>query len=172
MTVMRAAGWLLLLSGPLGLLSCSDQMPNRPWVAPSDAPPNYVVPTDSTLEANRARWLSSGIHDYRYRFRWSCFCGGDYVRLVDVTVMRGSVVSAADAQTGEPLGEESIAHFRTIDGLFDFLREAMDRPAESIRSAFDPGLGYPSAASIDYVAGLADDEMAFRVYALSPLHRW
>jgi hypothetical protein len=171
-TLSRAAGWLLLLTGPLGLVSCSDRVPNRPQVAPSDTPPTYIVPTDSTLETNRALWLSSGIHDYRYRFRWSCFCTNEYVRLVDVTVMRGSIVSVVDVSTGTPLGVEAMAGYRTVDGLFDFLREAIDLPAESIRSAFDPHLGYPSATQVDYVANVADEEMAFQIYALSPLHRW
>jgi hypothetical protein len=146
-------------------------MPTQPRVAPLGTPPTYIVTTDSTLEANRARWSSSRIHAYRYRFRWECYCTTDYVRLVDVTVMRGSIVSVVDVATGKPLGEQAMARYRTIDGLFDFLREAIDRPAASTRSAFDPDLGYPSGGYVDYVASVADEEMAFQIYALSPV-RW
>jgi hypothetical protein len=84
-------------------------------------------------------------------------------------VIRGSIASVVDVETGEPLDK---SRYRTIDGLFDFLHEAIDRPAASIRSAFDPNLGYPSAAQVDYVAAIADEEMAFRVLAVSPLRRW
>jgi hypothetical protein len=93
----------------------------------------------------------------------------DVVRLVEVTVMWGSVVSVVDAVTGKPLAAQAATRYRTIDGLFDFLRQAIDRPAESVRSTFDPKLGYPSAAYVDYVANMADEEMAFRIYALRPL---
>jgi hypothetical protein len=162
---MRAARWLLSLTGLLGLVSCSDRLPSAPRVGATATPPLYAA-TDSTLEANRTLWSSSRIQSYRYRFRWECFCGQDVVQIVEVTVMRGSVVSVVDAVTGKPLAAEAAARYRTIDGLFDFLRQAVDRPANSVRSAFDPKLGYPSAAYVDYVASIADEEMGFRIYAL------
>lgn len=164
----RACRWLLPLMVVLGLASCSERMPSQPQVGTPGPAPTGIAPTDSALAANQARWSATGIHSYRYRFRWECFCVSDYVREVDITVVRGTIVSVVDAQTGARLDDQAAARYRTIEGLFDFVRESMDYPAEWINVAFDSRLGYPSAAHVDYVAGIADEEMGFRVYGLSP----
>lgn len=168
---MRTYRWLLPLMIVLGLASCSERMPSQPQAGtPGPGPaPTGGAPTDSALAANRARWSASGIHSYRYRFRWECYCVTDYVREVEITVVRGAIASVVDAQTGERLDDQAAARYRTIDGLFDFVRESMDYPADWINVAFDSQGGYPLAAHVDYVAGMADEEMGFRVYGLSPI---
>ena len=168
----RARRWLLAVMAVSGLASCSDRMPNRPLIAGPGSPPNSGAPLDSTLEANRALWSASGIDSYRYRFRWECFCVLEHIRVVDITVKRGTLVSVVDAETGATLGPEDAAQYRTIDGLFDFVREAIDFPAHSVQAAFDPDLGYPAVGYVDYVAPIADDEQGFRVYGLSRFKPW
>jgi hypothetical protein len=90
---------------------------------------------------------------------------------VDIVVVDGAIVSVLDASTGRPVSKESAAHYRTIDGLFDFMRGAIDYPASSVRSAYDVNLGYPAETYVDYVAQAIDDELSFRVFGLSPLPR-
>jgi hypothetical protein len=168
----RAYRRLLLLVVVLGLASCSKQMPSQPQVGTPGPAPTGSSPSDSSLAANQARWSAAGIQSYRYRFRWGCFCVPDFTRVVDITVIHGAVVSVVDAATGIKLDDQSAARYRTIDGLFDFVRESMDYPADYINVAFNSSLGYPLAANVDYVAGLADDEMGFSVFALIPIHPW
>ena len=169
MKTSRIAAWLLLPLVFLSLPSCgSDRMPNQPRIA-APAPPPTSTPTDSVLAANQAIWSSSGIDSYRYRFRWECYCVTEYVRLVDVTVTGGRVVSVVDAATRRPLDAQAAAQYLTVDGLFDFVRTAINAPAASIQSAFDPTLGYPASTYVDYVAGMADEEKGFRIYGLTPL---
>lgn len=152
--------------GLLALASCSDRLPIQPQ---AELPPPTVGPvSESTLEANRALWAASQLDGYRCRFRWECFCTPDHVRVVDITVRHGTIVSVVDAVTRKPLGPQEAARYRTIDGLFDLVRDAIDYPAVSVLGAFDSDLGYPVAAYIDYEANLADEEIGFRIYALIP----
>src|SRR5688572_17768793 len=126
----RRATWPIGVIAMLAM-SCADRTPFQPfgsglWPAPLPAPtpPTLVTsggPADSLLEANRALWASSGVDSYRYRFRWECFCTHEYVRVVDITVMNGVIVSVVEASTGRPVSEEAAAYYRTINGLFDFL---------------------------------------------------
>src|SRR5712692_1650158 len=107
MKVSQIAAWLLLPLVFLSLPSCgSDRMPNQPLVGSPGAPP-MSTPTDSVLAANQAIWSRSGIDSYRYRFRWECYCVAEYVRLVDVTVTGGRVVSVVDVETGKPLDPQA-----------------------------------------------------------------
>lgn len=145
----------------IAVASCSERLATRPAPVPSDNP--VVTPDDSLLDANRDRWLESGVDSYRYRFRWVCFCVPDHVRAVDVTVLNGAVASVVDAETRQPLDAAEAANYRTILQLFDFLGDAIDRPAHDIRAGFDPTLGFPSEAYVDYVANIADEELGFRV---------
>jgi uncharacterized protein DUF6174 len=164
----RTCRRLLLLMVVLGLASCSQQMPSQPQIGIPQPAPTAGTPSDSSLAANRARWSATGIQSYRYRFRWGCFCVSQYVREVEITVVRGTIVSVVDVATGQRLGAQAAAQYRTIEGLFDFVREAMNYPADRISVAFDPWLGCPVDANVDYVAGMADEEMAFHVLGFSP----
>ena len=177
MTRKRAA-LLIAVIAILGVVSCSDQTPFQPlglgvWPVPPTPPTPLTSsgPADSLLEANRALWASSGVDSYRYRFRWQCFCMDEYVRVVDITVMNGAIVSVVDASTGRPVSEEAAAYYRTIEGLFEFLRVAIDYPADSFHSTYDANLGYPVETQIDYVTGIADEELNFQIYGLSPVLR-
>src|SRR5262245_46171756 len=166
----------------LGLSSCADQSPVEPLFPlgpgpqpfPAPNPPTPATPSgpaDSLLEANRALWVSLGVDSYRYRFRWLCFCTTDYVQVVDITVKNGAVTSVVEASTGRPVTAQQAAYYRTIDGLFVVLRDAIDRPASSMHTVYEANLGFPIETDIDYVAAMADDELSFQVYGLTPLTR-
>jgi hypothetical protein len=149
----------------VGFASCSGRMPSQPLVG---AVPTTGPVSDSVLQASLGRWSDAHVVSYRYRFRWNCYCTQDYVRMVDITVTRGVVVSVTDAQTGVPLSDQAAANYRTIDGLFDFVRGAVDGSVASVNGAFDPTLGYPSLVSVDYAANTADDEKGFQIFSLMP----
>jgi len=167
--MLHARGKLLLLTAVLALASCSQGTPTQPLTPTPTPAPTGGTPTDSSLAANRARWMGAGLRSYRYRFQWICFCTTEYVRLVDITVSQGAIVSVVDATTGMRLSTQEAAQYRTIDGLFDFVRTSMDQNPARIDVAFDARLGFPSMAYVDYVAGMADEELGFRIYELTPL---
>ena len=181
MTMLRTCRWLLPVIALLALASCSDRMPNSPVASPTSIgilnpppPPPPVLsgaPLDSALAASRARWNASGVSSYSFRFRWECYCVPEYVRTVDITVMNRAIVKVVDHETGATLDAEETKRYRTLDGLFDFVREGIDYPAASIQAAFDEGFGFPAHGYVDYLAGMADEEMGFRVYSMSPFIR-
>jgi hypothetical protein len=59
--------------------------------------------------------------------------------------------------------------FPTVDGLFDFIADAIDRGAETIDVTFDAELGLPTHIRVDYRLGLADEEIAYEVEKLLPI---
>lgn len=154
-----------------GLISCGNRMPSQPATG-SPAPVGGAPVTETSLQTNESLWASSHLDSYRYRFRWNCFCTPDFVRLVDVTVVRGVVASVTDAKTGEALDGTAASRYGTIESLFDFVHDAILRPADAVIGSFDPGLGYPRAVFVDGVAGIADDEIAFEVVSLVALNPW
>ena len=59
--------------------------------------------------------------------------------------------------------------FPTVDGLFDFLEDAIDRGAEEIEVAFDPDLGLPTTVRVDYRLAAVDEEIGYEVEKLLPI---
>ena len=166
MNTSRRLRWLLSVAVLLGLASCSGRLPSQPGTATVEPQPSSGPVSDSLLQASQARWSASQVSAYQYRFRWECYCSASHVRIVDINVTGGVITRVTDVATGARLTEQEAASYRTIEGLFDFVRGALDQSAASVNGAFDPSLGYASVVNVDYVAGMADDENGFRIYSL------
>jgi hypothetical protein len=120
------------------------------------------------LERNRERWAERGFPDYDLTLRRLCFCPPELVRPVVVAVRDGEIASVTFTETGEPVDPEFARFFPDVEGLFDLVQDAIDRDADSLVVDYDAALGYPAAISIDYEAGIADEELSFRVDSLTP----
>jgi len=57
----------------------------------------------------------------------------------------------------------------TVDGLFTFIQNAIDRPAELIRAEYDATKGFPTTIDYDGAAQIADDEIFFRISDVHPI---
>lgn len=134
----------------LGLVGCSDQGPGG----------------DLTREIarNRALWSQARPDSYRYTLELRCFCG--YRGPVEVRVQGQSVVSRTAVDGGEPVPEALVSSFPAVDGLFDFLEDAVARDAHQIQVLWDPATGVPLEAWVDYDEAIADEEMGFAVVSL------
>ncbi len=126
-----------------------------------------LVPTETTdsYEKSLERWEGNGYHNYRYEFRWRCFCTriNDWV---EVTVRNDTVFRIVNLESEEAYENEwawQREDFRTIDGLFDLIREARDKPADSITAAYDASKGFPVKVDIDWNRGLIDEEIGFEI---------
>ncbi len=117
----------------------------------------------SELRAARQKWEKAGMENYTFRFRWQCFCIQEYVSLVELTVDGGEVVSGRYVEGDSALAGERLADYMSIDRLFDFIQEAVDRDAHSIRAEYHPDLGYPVDVYIDYDEMMADEEKGFTI---------
>lgn len=100
----------------------------------------------------RARWLSSGVRNYRMTIRRSCFCMGP--QKITVTVRRGKVVKKSLRRWWGP---------RTVPGLFKVVHGAIAEGAAVLDVTYNRKLGYVRNTWIDYSAMLADEEVGYRV---------
>lgn len=126
---------------------------------------------DANLRAAQTRWSRSGVQDYSIVVQYLCFLRSQnicpYTRPVHVT-LRGKVVSRVDAETEQPVPQAG-SRIRDIEGLFDLVREAIDRHAHRIAVSYDTTYGYPKFIEIDYLENGIDDELQIKVSSFQPM---
>ena len=115
------------------------------------------------LNAQREKWAAQRIEDYQLTLSRSCFCAPEGAGLVVLTVLEGEPVQWLYFLSGDPLESEWQAVFPTVDGLFDFIADAIDRGAEDLSITYDPDLGLPVDVRVDYRLAMADEEIAYQV---------
>jgi hypothetical protein len=118
------------------------------------------------LNDSRSKWVSKNIKDYQYTFNWSCFCPPEHNKAVIISVKNGSLASIKYADGSGAVDKTKYANYRTIEGLFDFLQDAINRKAYRIDVSYDAALAYPTTASIDYDQRIADEEKSFKAEGL------
>ncbi len=129
-----------------------------------------LVELRKELIQNRELWASQRITDYEMEFRWNCFCPPDYVAPVIVSVTRGDTIdSVVFAENRLPVDRKFSADYPTINGLFDLILGAIERPAFHISVKYHAELGYPLSAAINYDRRIADEEKGFQVGAVIKL---
>ena len=121
------------------------------------------------IAAQRVKWAAKRIDDYQLTFSRGCFCPPEGAGLVVLTVLEGEPVEWLYFLSGDPVAAEWQAVFPTVDGLFDFLEDAIDRGAEEIEVAFDPDLGLPTTVRVDYRLAAVDEEIGYEVEKLLPI---
>ncbi len=124
--------------------------------------------TEASILKNRARWERSGITNYAYEMAWQCFCPPWFTALVNVVVVQGQVAALelVDSAMGPMIQAQE--RYVTIDGLFDFLQDALDRDAFQIRAEYGSELGYPREVFVDYSELMVDEELGFIVKVVRP----
>lgn len=118
------------------------------------------------IAAQRAKWDARRIEDYQLTLSRSCFCAPEGAGLVVLSVLEGQPVEWLYFLSGDPVALEWQAMFPTVDGLFDFLEDAIDRGAEEIEVAFDADLGLPTTVRVDYRLAAVDEEIGYEVEKL------
>ena len=118
------------------------------------------------LNDARRMWRSQSVSAYSYVYARSCFCAPDAREPVRIIVRSQRVQSVVTVSTG---ASRSPAEFRTIDGLFDMIQDAIDDGVASVVAEYDPRLGFPRTVYIDVDARLADEEVAFEARDLVPI---
>jgi hypothetical protein len=121
------------------------------------------------LRVRRERWAAQRILDYQLTLSRSCFCSPEGAGLAVITVLEGEPVEWQYFLSGDPIAPEWRAVFPTVEGLFDFLQDAIDRGAESIEVRYDEDLGLPTTIRIDYRLAAVDEEIAYEVEKLVDL---
>jgi len=65
--------------------------------------------------------------------------------------------------SGDQASDEFFNRFDTADKLFEVIRDAYDRKADTISVAYDASSGIPISVTIDYLKNAVDEELAFTV---------
>jgi hypothetical protein len=146
MKPIRLAGLALLVVA----ISCSDA--TGPWQQTTD------------LVAARERWRAQNLHTYAFILQRSCFCGNTHP--LYVLVAADTVAVVLDFETFEGVDRRL---GQTVEGLFTFIQNAIDRPARLIRANYDEAKGFPSEIDYDGEARIADDEVFYHVSDVHPV---
>ena len=136
----------------LVLSSCSD----------ATAPAEQI----SALGVARQRWASQHYTDYSFTIQQSCFCAN--VHPVRATVTRDTVRSAIDLVTNQAVDP---AYVMTINGLFAFIQNGLEKHADKMTASYDQVLGFPSTIVYDFSFSVADDEGSISVRDVTPALR-
>lgn len=120
------------------------------------------------LEQNLALWSRKGPGSYRFTITRSCECIPEMTGPVVIEVVNGQVDDRRYA-TGGAVSPQYDDLFRPIPGLFELIGLALDSPAAAVSVRYDAVYGYPASIQIDWVAGVADDEVSYRVDDFAPL---
>lgn len=137
--------WPLGALAPLLALTCSDA--TGPGVS---------------FELAEARWTAEGPSHYQYVYDVSCEClvtGPVRLNVENGVVTAFTLLPGSSAAGGAP----EPAAFPTIDDLFARLRAEAEADPVQFDVEYDDELGYPTRASVDVRAEIADDEYTFRV---------
>ena len=116
--------------------------------------------------AAQARWNEQRPVSYRYTISRSCECLPEMTGPVIVTITNGTVESRRYASTGADLTPTFAELFPTIDALFEIIDDAR-RNAAQLDVDYDPTRGFPTRVSIDWEAGMIDDEIVYTVSAFT-----
>lgn len=120
------------------------------------------------LERNERTWREKGVADYDVTLNRNCFCPPDLRGPVVVAVRDGEIAARTYVESGEPVGEERGRWFPDVDGLFEFVADAIDRDARRIDVAYDAEYGYPGHVFVDYDERIADEEVGYDVLGFEP----
>jgi hypothetical protein len=146
MKPIHLAGLVLLVAAS----SCSD----------ATSPQNQRI----DLEMAQQRWHAQNLHTYAFTLQRICECLP--TSPLYVAVVNDAVVEVLNLQTGEAV---DLRLGQSIDGLFTFIQNAIDRHAARIQAEYDDAKGFPSSIDYDGATQIADDEISYRVTDVHPI---
>lgn len=116
------------------------------------------------LETARQRWQAQNLHTYAFTVKRECFCAN--VDRLYVLVVGDSVAGVFDLDTGQ---QAALRLGTTVDALFTFVQQAIDRHVDVIDAQYDAVKGYPIEIRYDGSVQGADDELLVHVSDVHPI---
>ncbi len=120
------------------------------------------------LKENRQLWRSQQIENYQYIYQQRCFCPLPSNEPLKVSVKNDKITQVVNLNNNQVITDLTLP--KTIEELFNIIKDAIQRNADEILITYDPTLGYPTRVEIDYQKILADDEITYTVKDLSKLN--
>lgn len=113
------------------------------------------------LDAALAKWESQGIDTYEYRFSNACECLPETSGPIIITVFNDEVTAVRRPDDAAGLPPRDGGPAPTIPELFETVQSAIVEGADSITVEYDEEFGFPTQLTIDWDAGLADEETIY-----------
>ena len=111
------------------------------------------------LERHWRIWQVNGGANYSYVQRRLCFCATESTVAVRISVRNGEVTDRRKVEDNFPIAIQFETLFGTVEDLFRTIEAAINNDAAALHVTYDHRVGYPTYISIDYHAGVADDEL-------------
>lgn len=132
---------------------------------------DVISPTDNTLmdQLRRAEevWQERGVTSYAMTMQVSSYVD-ETVPTVRVTVVNGQVVSLVNVDTGEEYPVTGSSPYRTVTGVHDLIRDALNQRVAGIFVRYDPDYGFAAALEVDYDQRRIDDNLLIQVTDFQP----
>lgn len=112
----------------------------------------------SSIPEPAGRWQAYGLKNYSIEQKRVCFCRfpQSFVRL---TIKDNKIVNGIDLATNQPVPQETLQYYQTIDELFAWIKEAQALNPARLEIEYNARFGYPEKIAFDYSTGVADDEL-------------
>lgn len=119
------------------------------------------------LNQAREQWRDEGYFSYEFVLDRDCFCtfGNQPAILV---VQSGIILSITAVDEDEPLEAEDEEYYLSIEGLFDFIEEAIVQGAAGLDVRYDQTTGHPVSIYVNYIRGTSLDDVRYNVSSLVP----
>jgi hypothetical protein len=122
----------------------------------------------SEVQSNREKWMSHGINNYEIEMQKICYCVPEVVRMMVFEVEEDKVEAVRYADTGDDVDPQHYGDFNTIEGMFSFVEQALEKNPADLSIAYDEKYGYIKELSVDFKENIADDEISIIASNMRP----
>jgi hypothetical protein len=120
------------------------------------------------VQSNREKWMQHGISNYEIEMQKICYCVPEVVRMMVFEVEDDNVATVLYADTGEAVDPQHYSDFNTIEGMFTFVEQALEKNPADLSIAYDEKYGYIKELNIDFKENIADDEISIIASNMRP----
>jgi hypothetical protein len=114
----------------------------------------------------RTLWNTKDVASYSYILELQCFCApASELRPVLVTVQNGTPTSLQywDESPAKrtPAPASIFGPYDTVEELFDFVDETIDKDPQVLQVGYDKDYGFPNVVNVDFVDGGSEQLLFF-----------
>lgn len=121
---------------------------------------------NNKLNEARTLWNGKDVDSYSYVLELQCFCApASELRPVVVTVQNGVVQSvlydSENPAQRTPAPASVFGPYDTVEELFAFVEDAIERDADLLQVGYDAEYGFPNVVNVDYQSGGSEQKLLF-----------
>lgn len=122
----------------------------------------------SEVQANREKWKSHEISDYEIEMQKICYCVPEVVRMMVFEVGEQKIKAVRYADTGEIVDPQHYGEFNTIEAMFTFVEQSLEKNPADLSISYDEKYGYIKELNVDFKENIADDEISIIASNMRP----